>query len=356
MKKHSPLKTVSETDTTPFAKVFALKKGILEPAADLAQDAKMLARPFKSDAELATLVAENRVMLFGDRIVGLSGRMKNSAFPWFAMLLDFTSAKPQCFLVTVMLSNAPVPVFLKTILEVFAYMEQPSNREIMMSAIRTALKAKSIARAFEPYLGKSLQLGSLEETISKRWKCLLVTDQEHPEMNWFKTTYVHSLNNSFEVVTLQKFQAGKATMVGMHPASLPRIEEVVKVRKEKVTHTNEHHFAKGSTVVKVIYDKLKADALKLDKSLVFNASGGHYISMKKPAGKNLCFFHFRKTSMYLVVKVEEKIVRKAVKKAEVQSLKPSVQQFWNGASTGLVIRTVDQVKEVSALFKTLVKQ
>ena len=128
------------------------------------------------------------------------------------------------------------------------------------------------------------------------------------------------------------------------------------VTKEKIIHTEENHLEKSSELVRAIYKKLKAEAIKNDKSMVFNPKGKHYVSMKKGTEKNLAFFHFRKSSMYLVVKLDEKIVRKLVKKSTIQSLPESVQKFWNGASTGLIISSTDHLKEIVEVLKKLIKQ
>lgn len=147
-------------------------------------------------------------------------------------------------------------------------------------------------------------------------------------------------------------------MLSMHP-SLADLKEKPKTKvpaQERIVHTEADHLAKASDLSRTLYEKLKTDILKVDKSVVFNAKGKHYISVKKGSGKNLAFFHYRKSGIYLVVMLEEKVVRKMVKKTEVRSLPESVMKFWNGKSTGLMISAIDQLKEVTELFKKLIKQ
>jgi hypothetical protein len=54
--------------------------------------------------------------------------------------------------------------------------------------------------------------------------------------------------------------------------------------------------------------------------------------------------------------LEEKLVRKIVKHHEVKSLPPSVQKFWNGKSTGLIISSTDYLREIIEVLKKLIKQ
>lgn len=356
MKKKSSLPSpsaVAEIDTHAFSKVFQLKKGILETVPAL-PDKEAIALPFKSEAELASLVAGNRAVLFGERIIGLSGRLDSASFPWYALLFDFTGAKPRCYMLVVMIANTPTTTVLCTLSETFTYMEKPKSRDILVNALRTALKTKAIARAFEQYLGKEPSTEDLG-TLTKRWKCLFITDTEPHIMGWFKSAFAHSWTNLLEVVTLQKCRIGKECFVGMHPASVQPEQVLEKAPREKVTHDEAHHLSKGAAVVQSIYKKLKTDVSKIAPRVEFNPKGKHYIAMKVNGGKNLAFFHFRKNCMYLVIKLDEKIVRKALKKNRVVSLPGSVQKFWNGASTGLVVDSMDHLKEVVELFKKLIK-
>ncbi len=99
--------------------------------------------------------------------------------------------------------------------------------------------------------------------------------------------------------------------------------------------------------------KIKAELLKQDKTLIFNVKQ-HYISMKK--NRNLAFFHLRKKNLYLVVMCAEKEVRKTVKHYVIKTLPPSVQKFWNGDSTGLVIEQPTNLVEIINLLKKVIKE
>lgn len=340
------------------------KEGKLSLLPELPESSQPVAKPFKSEEEFAKLVFGNRRALFGEKTVGWKMSVPDSVpFQNTNVLFDFTTpTAPRCYFLCVILGNGKdfYSDFFPFMTHLFSVVRDVITMSQLIVFMKESIeKDKAFLKLVHQHMkGKRLE-DLLAETLLNAPRCLLVTEDPLKELPIAQKAYAETWGGILDVLYVRKFLAGKTNILSLHPTlselqAKPQL--VPKESKPKVTHTEEHHFAKGSPIVKSIYENLKRDALKLDKKLTFNAAGGHYISMKKVAGKNLCFFHFRKNSMYLVVKAEEKSVRKMVKKAEVKSLPASVQKFWNGSSTGLVISNIDQAREVSGLFRQLVKQ
>jgi len=350
-------------ETTGFGRVFVLKKDKLETAVDLPENAKPIVKPFKTEQEFVNLIYGNRAVLFGEKTMGWKMEpTANSSFRWIKLLFDFTNPdSPRCYILAVILGKEKdfFEEFFPFMTRVFSLLRDVINIGMLVKLIGDGIKRnKSSLKAFEKHLqGKTLD-DLLAHTLLKTPKCLLITEDPLTELSTVKKAYAETWGGMLDIIYIRKYLVGKATMLSMHPtlADFQRKPKELGPPKEKVIHTEDHHFSKGPLIGRTIYERLKSEALKIDKSIVFNAKGKHYISLKKGSGKNLAFFHFRKGGMYLVVMLEEKLVRKLVKHSEIKTLPESVQKFWNGKSTGLVISSMQHVKEIVEVFKKLIKQ
>lgn len=367
MKKQSSSKTkITQPvlNTDPFGKVFMIMKdGKLSPLSELPENVDVIAKPFKSEEEFAKLIFGNRSALFGENTLGWKVSVpKETQFQNTTILFDFsTPAAPRCYFLSVILGNGDgfYPDFFPYLTRLFSLIGDVVNMSRLVLFIKEQLeKDKLVLKAIQQHLqGKRLE-DVLSGTLLKTPRCLLVTEDPLTELPIARKAYAETWGGILDIMYARKYALGKGYILSLHP-TLAELQEkhtpVVKETKPKVMHTEADHFAKGSPLAKSIYEKLKAHALKIDRKLSFKADGAHYISMKQNGGKNLAFFHFRKSGVYIVVKLAEKFVRKTVKKAEVKSLPPSVQKFWNGESTGIVISDVTQVNEVGAVLKQLIR-
>lgn len=363
MKNQSSLTTapVAEMGTSAFGKTFVIKKGILEPDTGLLDETDPGQKPFKTDGELNKLVFANRAVVFGEHTIGMLAKEGSLAGKVDALLFDFTlPAKPRCFFLKTILRQEPFADFFLSTTWVLEFIRNPESLRTLVESLAAEIEHESaLADAFSAYLGKDVPVTEfLQSVIPWKCQCLLLTDESRPELPSLITAYPETWGAKFSAMYFLRLQVGKTAVLSVHPSfnEIGPKPEPPKPIKEKIIHTDDHHFTKGSDVVRTIYERLKKEAMKVDKRLVFNPSGGHYIAMKIPGGKNLAFFHFRKTSIYLVVKLEEKFVRKMVRKSEVKTLPESVQKFWNGTSTGLVITGTENLKEISEVLKKLIKQ
>ena len=362
-KQTSPLSnttTIPVVETKSFGQSFSVKGEVLTPAPSLSDNVKAVVKPFKSQEELTKLVLSNREVLFGEQSMGLIPKDGDSSLSWDGLLFDFsTPMKPECYLLKTEIQNTDFMGFIASMTKVFAFVRHLENRlELANSIGRTMGKDKRLQNKIEKHYSKGYTIADLlEQTFLRKPQELLLTDDIHWIPLGFASAYPETWGDMLKCIHLQKYQVGKSMILSMNPSFADlKAKPKTDVAKERIVHTEADHLAKASDLSRTIYEKLKADILRIDKSVVFNAKGKHYISVKKGSGKNLAFFHYRKSGIYLVVMLEEKVVRKVVKKAEVKHLSDSAMKFWNGKSTGLVISGVDQLKEVTEVFKRLIKQ
>jgi hypothetical protein len=345
-------------DTNSFGRVFLIKDDKLTPEPDISEKANPLLVPFKSGQELNKIILTNRAVMFGKETVGLTANIGRVIFPFDAFLFDFSNRDdPRCFL---LLTPKILTESMMALITIRSYLETRENRTVLIKMLSEYIgQNKASQKAFKPFVVKGQTIEAmLEYVIRKRLRALFLANEVEPDNIKMFTSFIEAHSELLDIIELRKYKVGKTNLLSMLPA-LADLKEKQEVKviapKEKIIHTEENHLEKSSELVRAIYKKLKAEAIKIDKSMVFNPKGKHYVSMKKGTGNNLAFFHFRKSSMYLVVKLDEKIVRKLVKKNAIQSLPASVQKFWNGASTGLIISSANYLKEIIEVLKKLIK-
>lgn len=367
MKKKSSLKVKpveAVLNNDPFGKVFVSKDNTLAAMAELPESAKPIPKSFASETAFAELIFGNRAVLFGEKTIGLKLTVpKHVPFQNTTLLFDFTDPdKPRYYFLLVILSTGKdfYRDFSPFMANAFSIIRDVINLSKMVVLLGEHIRSnKAFLKELNRYFpGKRIE-DVIAHTLLETPRCLLVTENTPKELSTVQKAYAETWGALLDVMYVRKYLVGKSTIISLHPTlSELRMKQTPVQKAEpkvKVKHTEADHFAKGAPHVKTIYEKLKAEALKIDRKLLFNADGAHYISMKKMGGKNLAFFHFRKGGMYLVVKLAEKIVRKTVKKAEIKSLPESVQKFWNGESTGLVISDQAQLTEVGTVLKQLIR-
>ena len=349
---------VPTVDTRPFGQVFLIKKdGTLTSEPGMPDNGEALLAMLSYE-EMNKLVFANRPVIFGERTIGLTAKIGTMTFPFDAFLFDFSNTEnPQCFLLA---TAKGVAVSMLAMIAIKSYLEAIENRAVLIEMLSKHIrKDKLMQRILKPIVEGSTIEKMLEYVIRKRLRALFLSNEDDSDCIKLFTSFAETHSDTLDIIFLRKYKVGKVNMLSMFPpfSDLKEKQEVkVKAPKEKIVHTEDHHFLKGSAVVRSMYEKLKVAATKLDKTIVFNSKGRHYISMKKGAGKNLAFFHLRKDSIYLVVMLEEKLVRKMVKKSEIKSLPESVQKFWNGKCTGLVFSGTEHLTEIIEVLKKLIKQ
>jgi predicted transport protein len=186
---------------------------------------------------------------------------------------------------------------------------------------------------------------------------LLLTDQERPELEEIMMTYASNWGKFVKPILIRKYADNNELFCTMSPTFVEidfnnngKIVKEKQDQKPKLTEAD--HLESSSDVIQAIYQTIKTDLLKVDASIEFNPKQ-YYVSMRK--GKNLAFFHIKKKLISLVVMHSETETRKQIKHHEVKTLTEKVQQFWNGASCSIVIDSLEELDEVTALLKKLIQ-
>lgn len=350
------LVSVPASEIAPFGRTFILNDATLIPEPALAEDAELLVLPHLPQEEAQVIVFANRNVLFGEQTIGLGVRGNDKPFPFKAYLFDFRQPeKPRLYLLAIETSLTPMMLSLIGLNRFLA--EKATKENLLVNLASLVSKDKRFTKAIAQYVSKERPVELLLQTAVQkglRGLCVFNSDEKQDEVT--VSSYLNAHAGYIDLLFLRLYKLEKQTILSMIPSFDELITETPEPKKDRIVHTEEYHLENASELSRTIYTKLKTETLKLDKSLVMNPRGKHYISLRREGSKNLAFFHFRKSGIYLVVMLKEQEVRKLVKKSEVKSLPESVQSFWNGASTGLVISSIDHLKEVVGVIKRLIKK
>lgn len=350
-KPTSKLVSVPASEIAPFGRTFILNDATLIPEPALAEDAELLALPHLPQEEAQVIVFANRNVLFGEQTIGLGVRGNDEPFPFKAYLFDFRQPeKPRLYLLAIETSLTPMMLSLIGLNRFLA--EKATKENLLANLTSLVSKDKRFAKAIVPYVSKERPLNLLlQAAVQKglRGLCVFNTDEKQDEVT--VSSYLNAHGGYIDLLFIRLYKLEKQTILSMIPSFDELTATPVKQASERVIHTEDHHFAKGSETVRAIYEKLKEAATNLDKNIVFNPQGRHYIGMKKPGSKNLAFFHLRRSSVYLVVMRPHPMAKSMVKHHELKALNPSVKSFWGGECCAVVIDKAQHLSEVIALLK-----
>ncbi len=356
-------KQLDEIDAEQFNNAFVLTdKGNLFPRkpGPFHEGAFPKERKFKTAEEIQDIILRNSKTLFGDNTLLISEKkekyLASMGFPFFQiMLFDFKDmVKPKLYFVAVTYSKQNFAEFFFRMTDFFAFIRNKENQSKLHASLCEIVAGNQpLLKEVMEKIGDKLPSVFLSELLARKVGVLLVTDTLRQEFSIIKETYTETWGVMVKPIEMKKYASNGDILVTVKP-DFASLQNGKKQKADIVPKATEAaHLETVNPNVKEVYEKIKAELLKQDKTLIFNVKQ-HYISMKK--NRNLAFFHLRKKNLYLVVMCAEKEVRKTVKHYVIKTLPPSVQKFWNGESTGIMIEQASNLSEIITLLKKAIKE
>ena len=348
----APVETIS-------GQAHLLKGNALLPLPPELSGMKWVERKFKTIKEVEQLVLRNSKVLFGYDTVLIPFPKKSrdtveTDFTPLALLLDVTRIdKPRLYVLDIMFLKHGffITTFTK-MNEFLAFLIDQASKEKLYE-----LLAKD--KAVNTLLGAKMSKGDITRfltgvCIGDPYLLLLTDNDEAP-----KFAFLDSYRGPWQKVKpmlLKKYVSKGKIIVSMLPpfgSLLSSSNSEKKNMKERPPVSEAYHFEKTAPELKEVYEKIKAELLKVNGGLHFNPQR-YYISVKN--GRGLAFFHFSRKSISLVVMNPEKETRAKIKHHVIKTLTEKVQKFWNGACCTIVIENSKNLNEVLYLLKALVKK
>jgi predicted transport protein len=349
MKTKTPLPPPVSTTDIDLSSALLVNGKTLEPQP--VKHSTPTEQKFKAEKEFTDLIIDNSKILFGERTI----LMDATRSPLTCYLLFDFSADFKFYFLDISHSKQNFWELFERITRLFTFLNQPDYPSMMMEILEALIgENKALKKELSAVAG-GIEID--EELFANKPFILLLTDQERPEYIQMTTTYSTSWGKFVKLILLKKYEDYGTLFCLMSPAftdldfKLYSKNEKTSRKQEKTTEDD--HLVNASDAIRDGYRNIKNDLLIEDASIEFNPKQ-YYVSMRK--GKNLAFFHIRKNLISLVVLCSEEETKKYIKHHAVKTLTEKVQKFWNGASCTVVIENGDNLNEVSALLKMIVKQ
>jgi predicted transport protein len=306
---------------------------------------------FKSEKEFIELVVNNSKILFGEHTLLMDAT--NTPLSC-CLLLDFSDIENfKFYFVDITLSTQSFWQLFERVTRLFTFISKQDSPNMLIEILEAVIgENKPLNKELNALLD-GIEIN--EQLFESKPFILLLTDQERPELVQITTTYSANWGKFVRPVLLKKYEDNGILYCLVSPPFNEidfngKPEKSVTNRQEKSTEAD--HLQNTSELIRSIYEKVKTDLLTEDASIEFNPKQ-YYVSMRK--GKNLAFFHIKKKSISLVVLHPEAETRKQIQHHEIKTLTEKVQRFWNGASCMIIIENADNLEEITALLKRLIK-
>lgn len=305
---------------------------------------------FKVEKEFIDLILDNSKILFGERTI----LMDATRTPLTCHLLFDFSADFKFYLIDISYSKQNFWELFERITRLFTFLNQPDYPSMMIEVLEAVIgENKPLKKELSAVAG-GIEIN--EDLFNNKPFILLLTDHERPEYIQMTTTYSTTWGKFVKLIVMKKYEDYGTLFCLMSPA-FANLDFKLYSKNEKTNHkqeksTEEDHLVNASDIIRNAYQKMKADLLSKDASIEFNPKQ-YYISMRK--NKNMAFFHISKKRISLVVLNSETDTRMHIKHHEVKTLTEKVQRFWNGASCTIIIEDMNNLDEVTALLKEMIK-
>jgi predicted transport protein len=311
------------------------------------------------------IVASSK-MLFGKNTIYINAKKKvdskslGGAVP-DGFFFDFgDSTDPQFYVVEVELSSHSFynHVFPQ-ITKFFAFFKNTKLQKSLVDKIFSVINTDDALRNdFKKYLGQLEIYKFLSDIIESSQNILLIADGPIVELPEITDTYTDTWGKMVRYLEVRKYQSGTDTIYTITPdfETLQYeggVEEAgVETEDDQPIYHESYHLEGVSQNSVEIYNQVKAVAMRVDNSLVFNPQK-YYISIR--AGKNIAFIKVRNKKIRLIVMMPEEEIRKCVKHHSVAALSAPVQKFYNGPCAAVDIQNPEHMDEIEAVILKMIE-
>jgi len=214
---------------------------------------------------------------------------------------------------------------------------------------------EELKKEFKKHLQEKEIYKFIKDLIDESQNILLIIDGEKPELPDVMETYADTWGKMVKIIILRKFISESSVIFSLDP-EFENVDysyvfkEVDENYSNFTDYTEEYHLKEVGEEVKEIYNKLKAESLKINENAKFNPRK-YYIAIS--VGRNIAFFQFSKKKIRLVLMKDEMFVRDKVKSYTVKHLAESVQKFWNGSCCEVDLTHSRNLDEIMTVLKEL---
>ena len=262
---------------------------------------------------------------------------------------DFSdNTYPQFFLVEVELaSHSFFNHIFPQITKFFAFYKNHSQQKKLVEKLFAIIDSDpSLKEEFTRLAGASEIYKFLNDTVDSSQNILLIVDGEKKELPEIIDTYTDTWGRMVKPMVIQKYINGTDCIYTMTPEydALEYVQPQSIEENDVVAEVSEDvRLEVSNEKIKNVYHELKNKCLQQDSSFIFNPQK-YYISIK--SSKNIAYLFMRKKKIQIVVMLPENRIREKINFHHIKTLSDSVQNFYNGECSSVVVESDGNLDEV----------
>lgn len=325
---------------------------------------------YKTEEIFEDDVINNSKKLFGEKSVYIDYKRKintksmGGSIPDGFLLNLADIENPIFYLVEVELStHGFYDHIFPQITKFFAFFKNSQSRNDLLDKIYSIIQMDVNIQNDIKKLSNGKEIYKLiKDAIEDNPNILLIIDENKQELPEIIETYTDTWGKILKLEIIKKYFNGNDVIFSMDPEFETLdyyMESNVSIgigkndSDDDVVMTEEVYISKFSEKLKLIYDKLKNEIIKLDSNFIFNPTK-YYISIKHL--KNIVYIEPRKKKFRLVIMLEADVIKQNVKKCKITELSQSVQGFYNGACAAIDLDELNKVEEIVNLINIIINR
>lgn len=321
---------------------------------------------FSSEEAFEKIVRDNFKTLFGARTIYFDIKSKvdsktlGSAIP-DGFLFDFRDEEnPEFYLVEVELQKHDFYKHIfPQITKFFAFFKNPASRNNLIERLFSFIKSNpELEQEFKQYLEKREIYKALKDIVENSQNILMILDENKPEMQEVFDTYTDTWDKMVKVEILKQYTTEERAIFTMNPdfeeigiIEPPIVEEGTGGEER---YSENYHLEDISKNVVAIYERIKAEMLRIDSDIKVNPQK-YYISLRK--NKNFAYIRTKKAKMHIVVVLPYDAGSKLISKHKILQLSQSIQNWYGYPCFKVTLENTDNLEEiVKALEEAYIQQ
>ena len=310
-------------------------------------------KKYKYESEFEDMIFKNSKVFFGEDTIliqtktKVSGGSLGNTIP-DGFLFDFSDMNDiKFFLIEVELSNHSFYSHIfPQITKFFSFLRTsaPNQIELVDEMYRIISNNENLLMRFKEKIKNEDLYKVLKDTIESSQDILILIDEVLPEFRAIQETYTDTWDKYVKILKVEEYVNDKDSIYSITPDFKVLSEtEAVFIQDENFIgtkkYTEEFHMEGKTEVVKKTYQKIR-DSLP---EFTFNYQR-YYISIRN--SKNFAYLRCKKKFIRLMIMLPEDEVKKIITNYELKTPKISVQTFYNGPCTDILIKNLDHINEV----------
>lgn len=317
---------------------------------------------YRLESELEDEVKENSKRIFGENTIYIDAKKKinsgelGKTIP-DAFFFDFSdSQNPKFYLVEVELSKHRFyDHIFPQITKFFAFLRSgnANQSKLIDSLFAVINQDQQLYKEFKKYLGEGELYKFLKDTIEDSTDILILIDNDLKEFKEIFETYTDTWGKFVRIIKINTYVNETDKILQLEPdfeiikddiEEFSESNDHIQEAEDSIMYTEEYHLDGIKSETKAAYNVIKQNLIG------YKINPQHYYIAYRNK-HNFVFIKFTKTKLKVIVMLPFDFVDKNLKHHKAIEPSLSVQKFYNGRCSSIVVENIDSIDEVIELIK-----